>query len=100
MRISNITQPVVNRSVNTQNNIQQPKLTPSTNAWIDAISSSLKNSSIQEVSRISQPAYEVNISQEAKNSKYWNDESITFPLANTNVQSYTKDLQLVYKSNY
>ena len=42
----------------------------------------------------------LDISQQAGNSKYWNDSSINFPIINKNVQSYTKDLTLVLKDLY
>lgn len=45
-------------------------------------------------------AISLSISDNAKQSKYWNNENINFPIINSDVQSYTKNLMLEQKRGY
>jgi len=64
----------------------------------------LKPVSLESINEIkfvkNRNAVVVDISNGAKQSKYWNDNNISYPIINIDVQAYTRDLQFVYKSNY
>ncbi|MEA3512686.1 MAG: hypothetical protein U9R37_03700 [Campylobacterota bacterium] len=91
---------------NTQliNSIQQSQqkvgLPPSSQSWVEAITESLNTEKVSTSNRYTEPSIVVDISQKAIDSKYWNDENISFPISNKDVQSYTRDLTLVSKNQY
>ena len=56
---------------------------------------------INKISSIStKDAISVSISDNAKQSNYWNNENINFPIINIDVQNYTKNLTLEHKIGY
>ena len=71
-------------------------LTPSSTAWIDAIAQSLNIDDISSTKSI-KPSINLDLSKEALNSISWNNKDIDFLIINKNVQSYTKDLKLIFK---
>ena len=100
MRVSNnIASRISNNGTNNTVTKQQG-LTPASNTWLNAITNALSIDKTSRPSKYSDEPVFVDISQNARNSKYWNDESISFPTINTDIQGYKRDLTLEIKSQY
>jgi len=95
MQVSNTQSPNLTQKVHQQNG-----LTPASNAWVNAIAEALNTNDVSEKKFFKLPSIVLDISQNAMQSKYWTDENINFPIINSDVQSYKKDLTLVLKNGY
>jgi len=93
MTISSVNKTNIQNQLKNQSKIS---LTPSTSAWMKAISDSLSISEIKPLSQIASQAYSLNISQRGlkEMEKYDKNDVAIF---NSEVLSYTKNLTLKYK---
>jgi uncharacterized protein YfaP (DUF2135 family) len=74
-------------------------LSPQTLSWIQSISEALEVSKAtgQSIKTLQySEAYIVDLSQEAKYSSVWDDPNITYPIADPNILTYTRDGEAVY----